>query len=85
MHSGRATAFVLRPPAPTPQSIIESRRLFNPAQYHLALIRTDFLLGNANVRAWRRHRDQEPIRLVSFAYGFYFEFGMALVRYILAK
>jgi hypothetical protein len=30
-------------------------------------------------------RDQEPIRLVSFAYGFSFAFGMALVRYIREK
>lgn len=39
----------------------------------------------AKVGAWRRSRDQEPIRLDSFAYGFAFAFGMALVRYIWAK
>lgn len=49
MRSGQAIAFGLRPPANISQSIIESRSLFSPAQDHLALIRTDFLLGNANV------------------------------------
>lgn len=39
----------------------------------------------AKVGAWRRKRDQEPIRLDSFAYGVAFAFGMALVRYIWAK
>jgi hypothetical protein len=42
MRSGQATAFGLRPLVRTPQSVIDSRRLFSPAQYHLALIRTDF-------------------------------------------
>ncbi|MDR4469952.1 MAG: hypothetical protein MRJ68_16920 [Nitrospira sp.] len=39
----------------------------------------------AKVGAWRRNRNQEPIRLDSFAYGFSFAFGMALVRYIWAR
>ena len=38
----------------------------------------------AKVGAWRRNRDQEPIRLDSFSYGFSFAFGTALVRYIWA-
>ena len=39
----------------------------------------------AKVGAWRRNREQQPLRLDSFAYGFAFAFGMALVRYIWAK
>lgn len=42
-------------------------------------------LTMAKLGAWRRSREQEPIRLDSFAYGFSFAFGMALVRYIWAK
>ena len=37
-----SNCFWTAPPARTPQSIIESRSLFSPAQDHLALIRTDF-------------------------------------------
>jgi len=39
----------------------------------------------AKIGAWRRNRDQEPIRLDSFAYGCCLAFGMALVRYLWAK
>lgn len=39
----------------------------------------------AKIGAWRRNRDQEPIRLDSFSYGFSFAFGMALVRYLWTK
>ena len=49
MGSGQAIAFGQCTPANIPPSINESRSLFSPAQDHLALIRTDFLLGNAEV------------------------------------
>jgi hypothetical protein len=36
----------------------------------------------AKLESWRRNRQQELIRLDSFAYGFCFAFGMALVRHM---
>ena len=36
------------------------------------------------VGAWRRRRDQEPVRLDRFGYGFLFALSMALVRYVWA-
>ena len=33
------------------------------------------------IGAWRTRRDREVLRLESFAYGFCFAFGMAVVRY----
>ncbi|MSQ77021.1 MAG: hypothetical protein EXR97_01010 [Nitrospiraceae bacterium] len=39
----------------------------------------------AKIGAWRRQREQEPIRLDTFAYGFLFAFAMALVRFVWAK
>ena len=60
-------------------------RSFSPAQYDLAMIRADSQLGKLKVCARSRNRDQELIRLDSFAYGYSFAFGMALLWYIWAK
>jgi hypothetical protein len=51
------------------------------------LVLTPLLAGYimAKVGAWRRNRDQEPIRLDSFSYGYCFALGMAVVRFIWAK
>ena len=80
-----ANVFGLPPSICTQQSFIDSHGLFSPAQYDLAMIRTDSQLGKLKVCARRLNRDQKLIRLDSFAYGFSFAFGMALVRYIWAK
>ena len=51
------------------------------------LVATPILAGfiMAKVGAWRQRREQEPIRLDSFSYGYCFALGMALVRFIWAK
>jgi sterol desaturase/sphingolipid hydroxylase (fatty acid hydroxylase superfamily) len=37
------------------------------------------------IGSWREHRAKEVLRLESFAYGFCFAFGMAVVRYALGR
>ena len=39
----------------------------------------------SKIGAWRRQREQEPIRLDTFGYGFVFAIAMALVRFVWAK
>lgn len=62
-----------------PHAFVRSTKL-----HGISLLISPVLAGGAMslFGAWRRRRGEKLLRLDSFAYGFIFAFGMALVRFL---